>query len=57
MMNDEADEVIKILLHSLKSRYQNKCFLYAVTVTLNYEEIKKDPQRITKTKPFINRNN
>ena len=56
-MNDEADEVIKILLHSLKSRYQNKCFLYAVTVTLNYEEIKKDPQRITKTKPFINRNN
>ena len=56
-MNDEADEVIKILLHSLKSRYQNKCFQYSVTVALNYEEIKKDPQRITKTKPFINRNN
>ena len=56
-MNDEADEVIKILLHSLKSRYQNKCFQYAVTVALNYEEIKKDPQRITKTKSFINKNN
>ena len=27
----------------------SKCFQYAVTVVLNYEEIKKDPQRITKT--------
>ena len=35
----------------------NKCFQYAVTVTLNYEEIKKDPQRITKIKPFINKYN
>ena len=26
----------------------NKCFQYAVTVTLNHEEIKKDLQRITK---------
>ena len=24
-----------------------KCFQYAITVALNYEEIKKDPQRIT----------
>ena len=32
----------------------NKCFQYAVTVPLNYEEIKKDPKRITKVKPFIN---
>ena len=24
----------------------NKCFQYAVTVTLYYEEIKQDPQRI-----------
>ena len=31
-----------------------KCFQYAVTVGLNYEEIKKDTQRITKIKPFIN---
>ena len=28
-----------------------------VTVALNYEEIKKDPQRITKIKPFINKYN
>ena len=34
----------------------NKCFQYAVTVALNHEEIKKDPQRITKIKPFINNN-
>ena len=27
----------------------SKCFQYAVIVVLNYEEIKKDPQRITKT--------
>ena len=100
-INDEADEVIKELFHSLKNRYQNnfesmkdsefvfhylhllyykchkinlhrgesyinsfswiksknltinpsikknKCFQYAVSVTLNHEEIKKDPQRIT----------
>ena len=26
----------------------NKCFQYIVKVTLHYEEIKKDPQRITK---------
>ena len=26
----------------------NKCFQYAVTVALNYEQIKKDPQRVSK---------
>ena len=35
----------------------NKCFQYAVTVTLNYQEIKKDPQTITKIKPLINKYN
>ena len=33
-----------------------KCFQYAVTITLNYEEIKKYPQRITKIKTLINKN-
>ena len=33
----------------------DKCFQYAVTVTLNHEEIKRDPQRISKIKPFINK--
>ena len=31
----------------------NKCFQYAVTVSWNHEEIKKDPQRIKEIKPFI----
>ena len=30
-----------------------KCFQYDITVALNYEQIKKDPQRISKIKPFI----
>ena len=110
MISDEADEVTKELLDSLKSRYQNslesikdsefvfnygqllyckchkinlnhggsyidspdwiknkkttinpinkkynKCFQYAVIVPLNYEEVGKNPERITKIKPFINK--
>ena len=39
------------------NKKDNKCFQYAVTVALNYEEIKKDPQRITKIKLFINKYN
>ena len=31
----------------------DKCFQCAITVVLNQEQIKKDPQRITKMKPFI----
>ena len=39
------------------NKNDNKCFQYAVTAVLNYEEITKDPQRIaiTKIKPFINK--
>ena len=36
-----------------KNNYDN-CFQYALTVALNYQNIKKDPQRISKIKPFIN---
>ena len=39
------------------NKKDNKCFQYAVTVTLNHEEIKKDLQRITKIKPFVNKYN
>ena len=35
----------------------NKCFQYAITVTLDCEEIKKDLQRLTKIKPFANKYN
>ena len=30
-----------------------KCFQYAVNLALNLDKIKKDPQRISKIKPFI----
>ena len=36
------------------SKKDDKCFQYALTVALNYEKIKKDLQRKTKIKPFIN---
>ena len=39
------------------NKKDNKYFQYAVTITLNYEEINKDLQRITKSTPFINRYN
>ena len=35
------------------NKKDNKCFQYAVTYVLNHEEIKRDPQRITKAKSFI----
>ena len=35
----------------------DKCFRYVITVALNHEQIKKDPQRITKIKPFIDQYN
>ena len=31
----------------------DNCFQYALIVALNYQKIKKDPQRISKTKYFI----
>ena len=39
------------------NKKDNKCFQYVITVTLNHKEIKKDLQRITKIKPFINKYN
>ena len=33
----------------------NKFFQYTETVALNHKEIKKDLQRITKSKPFVNK--
>ena len=35
----------------------DKCFLYAVTLALNLDKIKKDPQRVSKIKPFIEKYN
>ena len=35
----------------------DKCFQYAVTLALNLNRIKKDPQRVSKIKPFIEKYN
>ena len=35
----------------------DKCFQYAATVALNYEEIKWNPERVSNIKPFINKYN
>ena len=36
-----------------KKKKDDNCIQYPMTVALNYEQIKKDPQRIAKIKPFI----
>ena len=46
----------KATINSINKK-DNKCFQYAAKVALNHEEIKKDPQRIAKSKPFINKYN
>ena len=35
----------------------NKCFQYAITFTLNYQNINHHPERIFKIKPFVNNYN
>ena len=35
----------------------DKCFEYALNVALNYQNIKNNPERISKIKPFTNQNN
>ena len=39
------------------NKEENNCFQQAVTVVLSHKEIKKDPQRITNFKTFINKYN
>ena len=46
----------KATINSINKK-DNRCFQYPVTVLLNHEKIKNDPQRITKIKPFINKYN
>ena len=41
----------------MKNNKDDKCFQYALTVALNYEQIEKDLQRISKIKPFIDQYN
>ena len=48
------DKKQKTTINSINKK-GNKYFLYAVTVTLNHEETGKNPERITKIKPFLNK--
>ena len=43
----------KVTINPINKK-DNKSFQYTVTVTLNYEETGKNPERIAKVKPFIN---
>ena len=38
-----------------KNKKDDRCFQYAVTVALNYGQIKDPPERISKIKPFIDK--
>ena len=40
-----------------KKTKNNKCIQYAITVALNHKEIGKDPQSLSKIKPFISKYN
>ena len=40
-----------------KNINDNKCFQYAITALLNYQNINHNPERISKIKPFINNYN
>ena len=42
---------------TINPKNNDKCFQYAITVALNHEQIKIDPQRIKKIKPFIDQYN
>ena len=46
----------KTTINSINKK-DNKCFQCTVIAASNYEEIKKDPKRVTKIKPFINKYN
>ena len=40
-----------------QNKKADKCFQYAVTAALNHQNIRRDPQRISKIKPFISQYN
>ena len=40
--------------HNKSKNDDDNCFLYAVTVALNNENSRNNPERIQKFKPFIN---
>ena len=54
----ESAKWIKNKLSTINPKNNDyKCFQYAVTVALNHYKINKDPQRVSKIKPFIDQYN
>ena len=54
----DSPEWLKIKKATINPKNNDdKCFQYALTVALNPEQIRKDPQRRTKIKPFIDQCN
>ena len=65
-INPNSGKLCKDSLDWIKSKKEtinpinkkdNKCYQRALTFALNHGEIKKDLQRTTKIKPFINKYN
>ena len=48
----EKEKKLTINCHNKKD---NKCFQYAITTALNYDEIKENHHRVSKVKPFIDK--
>ena len=54
----ESPKWIKNKLSTINPKNNDyKCFQYAITVALNHDKINKDPQRVSKIKPFIDQYN
>ena len=55
---DSPDWIKKQKANNINSKNEdNKCFQYAATVTLNYEEIKWNSERVSNFKLLINKYN
>ena len=54
----ESSEWLKNELATInQKKKKDNCFQFAITVTLNHENIRRNPQRISKIRPFINQYN
>ena len=54
---DSYDQIKKEKATINKKNTDNRCFQYAATVALSYEQIKSHPERVSNIKPFINKYN
>ena len=54
---DSHDQIKKEKATINKKNTDNRCFQYAATVALSYEQIKSHPERVSNIKPFINKYN